>query len=73
MLLGSPPPPLTPSPLSSSTLSAHQPPGVPLQFNIEHLVLHGFSASSRHRIGAAMQRELARLFMKQGVPLALDS
>ncbi|MEM9219970.1 MAG: hypothetical protein AAGD25_37290 [Cyanobacteria bacterium P01_F01_bin.150] len=67
----SPPHPLTPSRPSTSTLSVSQPPNVPLQFNIEHLVLHGFSPSSRHRIGASMQQELARLFTEQGVPSAL--
>lgn len=43
----------------------------PLQLQIDRLVLHGFSMSSRHRIGAAMQQELTRLFAEQGVPPAL--
>jgi uncharacterized NAD(P)/FAD-binding protein YdhS len=34
----------------------------PIHLHIEELVLHGFPSSDRHRIGEALQRELARLF-----------
>lgn len=35
---------------------------------IEELVLHGFAPGDRHRLGAVVERELARLFGEQGVP-----
>jgi hypothetical protein len=35
---------------------------------IEELVLHGVTPSDRYRIGNAVQRELARLFVEQGAP-----
>ena len=34
----------------------------PIHLHIEELVLHGFAPGDRHRIGDAVQRELARLF-----------
>ncbi len=37
-----------------------------IELHIEELVLHGFDARDRHRIGDAVQRELTRLF---GEPL----
>jgi hypothetical protein len=43
----------------------------PIHLHIEELVLHGFPSADRHRIGEAMQRELARLFSEQRTPLAL--
>ena len=39
-----------------------------LELHIEELVLHGFAPGDRHRIGAAVERELARLFAERGVP-----
>ena len=44
---------------------------VSLELHIEELVLHGFSAGDRHRIGDAVERELGRLFAEQGVPPSL--
>jgi hypothetical protein len=43
----------------------------PIHLHIEELVLDGFSSSDRHRIGEAMQRELARLFSEQQTPPGL--
>ncbi len=39
-----------------------------VQVNIEELVLHGFDPGDRHRIGAAVERELARLFAEENLP-----
>ena len=36
--------------------------------NIDELVLHGFAPGDRHRIAAAIQREMTRLITLQGVP-----
>jgi len=36
--------------------------------NIDELVLHGFAPGDRHRIAAAMRREMTRLISAQGVP-----
>ena len=49
-----------------------------INLHIEELVLRGFAARDRHRIGAAVEHELARLIGEQGMaalgtkPLALD-
>ncbi|HKG23555.1 MAG TPA: hypothetical protein VKC34_16765 [Blastocatellia bacterium] len=43
-----------------------------LELEIEELVLHGFASSDRHRVAGAMQEELSRLFVEQGVPPALS-
>lgn len=42
-----------------------------IELNIEELVLPGFKASERYRIGEAVERELARLFAEQGMPQSL--
>ena len=42
-----------------------------LDLHIEELVLEGFSPADRHRIGAAVERELARLFAERGLPAGL--
>ena len=42
-----------------------------VEVHIEELVLHGFAPGDRHRIGAAVQRELSRLFAEHSVPPAL--
>jgi hypothetical protein len=39
-----------------------------IELKIEQLVLHGFAPGDRHRIGAAIQQELARLLAEQGIP-----
>ena len=41
------------------------------ELHIEKLVLHGFSPGDRHRIGGAVERELARLFAGQSTPASL--
>jgi hypothetical protein len=41
------------------------------ELHIEELILHGFAFSDRYRIGDAMERELARLFVEQGTPSSL--
>jgi hypothetical protein len=35
---------------------------------IDELVLHGFPAADRYRIGDAVQAELARIFAERGLP-----
>jgi hypothetical protein len=42
-----------------------------LNLHIEELVLHGFAAGDRYLIREAVQQELSRLFVEQGVPPAL--
>ncbi len=42
-----------------------------LEVHIEELVLHGFSPADRLRIGAALERELARLLAERGLPEGL--
>ncbi|HWT02997.1 MAG TPA: hypothetical protein VN256_22290 [Pyrinomonadaceae bacterium] len=42
-----------------------------IDLHIEELVLHGFAPADRHRIGEAIERELARLFAEEGVPTGL--
>jgi hypothetical protein len=44
-----------------------------LSLHIEELVLHGFASIDGDRIGQATQRELARLFVRHGVPRSLAS
>ncbi len=44
-----------------------------VELHIEELVLHGFAAADRYRIGETAERELARLFAEEGVPAALTS
>jgi len=39
-----------------------------IHLHIEELILHGFQPGDRHRIGDAMQRELARLFSEHQAP-----
>ncbi|MGH9944725.1 MAG: hypothetical protein ACRD9R_20450 [Pyrinomonadaceae bacterium] len=39
-----------------------------VELHIEELVLHGFAPGDGVDIGAAVERELARLFAEQGVP-----
>lgn len=43
-----------------------------IELHIEKLVLHGLSSSDRHRIGRAVELELARLFTERGLPSALS-
>jgi hypothetical protein len=43
----------------------------PIHLHIEELVLHGFAPGDRHRIGDAMQRELARLLTEKQTPPGL--
>jgi hypothetical protein len=42
-----------------------------VELHIEELVLHGFAPGDHHRLGEAVQRELARLLAEQGVPPGL--
>src|SRR3954464_11756015 len=44
-----------------------------VELHIDELMLHGFASSERYAIGDAVERELARLFEKQGVPNSLRS
>jgi hypothetical protein len=42
-----------------------------IDLHIEELVLEGFHPADRHRIGAAVERELARLLGERGLPAGL--
>jgi hypothetical protein len=42
-----------------------------IELHIEELVLHGFAPGDRYRIGAAMERELARLFAEKNTLASL--
>ena len=42
-----------------------------LDLQIDELVLHGFPAAHAPHIRAALERELGRLFLAQGVPASL--
>ncbi len=42
-----------------------------IDLQIDELVLNGFAAADGQAIGDAVQRELARLLVEQGVPSAL--
>jgi hypothetical protein len=42
-----------------------------VELHIEELVLHGFAAADRYRIGEMVERELARLFAEEGIPATL--
>ena len=42
-----------------------------IHLHIEELVLHGFASGDRHRIGDAMQQELARLLAEEQTPPGL--
>lgn len=44
-----------------------------IDLHIEELVLEGFSPGDRHRIGAAVERELARLLTERGLPRLTES
>lgn len=39
----------------------------PIDLHIEELVLDGFPPGDRHRIGAALEKELARLLAERGL------
>jgi hypothetical protein len=51
--------------------SNKQPPAS-IELHIEDVVLHGFAASDRYRIGEALQSELTRLLTEHGLPSALS-
>jgi hypothetical protein len=42
-----------------------------VELRIDELVLHGFEPAYHHRIGEALERELGRLFVEEGVPPSL--
>lgn len=44
-----------------------------IELHIEELVLEGFPPGDRRHIAAAVQAELTRLFMEQGLPPALSA
>ncbi len=43
-----------------------------IELNINKLVLHGFSPHDRHRIGAAVERQLTQMLTEQGIPSSLS-
>ncbi len=59
-----------PSAPHSSPVTPHRPSVArhSIEVHLEELVLNGFDPRDRHRIGDAVERELARLFAEQGVP-----
>jgi hypothetical protein len=42
-----------------------------IELDIEELILHGFPPGDRHRIGAAVERELGHLLSERRLPAAL--
>jgi hypothetical protein len=44
-----------------------------IKVHVEELVLEGLPAAHRHRIGAAVRMELARLLAERGLPPELPS
>ena len=44
-----------------------------LELQIEDLVLDGFPAADKDRIGRALQAELERLFAEEGVPPSVEA
>lgn len=42
-----------------------------VELHVEELLLHGFSPADRARVGAAVERELARLLAERGLPPGL--
>jgi hypothetical protein len=44
-----------------------------IELDIDELVLHGFAPGDGDQIGAAIRRELARLFAEQGLPAGLGT
>lgn len=42
-----------------------------IELRIDELVLHGFESADHRHIGEAVERELARLFVEEGVPPSL--
>ena len=44
-----------------------------LWLHVDELLLRGFAAVDRHVIGGALQHELTRLFVEQGVPALLSN
>ena len=44
-----------------------------VELHVGSLVLEGFRPQDRHRIGAALQRELGRLLAEHGVPAGLGA
>lgn len=44
-----------------------------IEFHIDKLILHGFSSGDRHRIGEAVEQELARLMSGPGASFAQGS
>ncbi len=43
-----------------------------IELHIEELILHGFPQGERHRIGDALERELATLFAERGMPAGIS-
>lgn len=44
-----------------------------IELHVEELVLHGFPASDRHRLGDAVEQELLRLLTEHGMVAREDS
>jgi hypothetical protein len=61
-----------PAPVDGGRHAAPAPAAPSVELHVESLVLAGFRPEDRHRIGAALQGELARLLAERGVPPGLD-
>jgi hypothetical protein len=59
---------IEPSPGNSIQSSFVLRPSSAIELHIDALVLHGFAPGDRHSIGAAVERELARLLDERGLP-----
>lgn len=44
-----------------------------IEINIEELVLEGFDVMDQHKLGMALQNELQRLFIEQGIPESIKN
>ena len=44
-----------------------------LELHIDELILHGFPQGDLHRIGSAVENELARLLEESGIPESLTT
>ena len=66
-------PPAAPSVAAAPPAPAGAAPAPRVELHVESLVLTGFRPEHRHRIGAALQGELARLLEERGVPDRLET
>lgn len=63
--------PAGPPPAAAAAAPGAPAPPAAVELHVGELVLAGFRPEDRHRIGAALQGELARLLADEGVPPGL--